>query len=89
LGFIRAGPETALCGSLYLPLPRLIIDDADLSRPIPALSERQFVVDNDLGTDEEKKSKALFWYKQEFLSRITAAWAEVRRACDCGPSHGT
>jgi hypothetical protein len=75
---MRASPETGPCCSLYLPLPRLLIGDADVSRPVPALSERQFIVDEERGTEEdERERKALFWYKQELLSRISAAWAEV------------
>ncbi len=68
--------------SLYIPLPRLILSETDLDKPIPALSERQFVVDKTRGTDEEERNlKTLFWYKQALLSQINVAWAEVSDYC--------
>ncbi|GAA6060047.1 hypothetical protein JCM10212_001044 [Sporobolomyces blumeae] len=51
--------------------------DAD-SRPIPALSERQFVVAKVPKTKEEERlERELFWYREELLQRISMTWREI------------
>ncbi|WVQ81064.1 hypothetical protein IAT38_003171 [Cryptococcus sp. DSM 104549] len=62
---------------IIVPLPRRSLSHEHLSRPIPALSERQYVV------DKEKKSlgrvaaeREVFWYREELLGMLTATWSE-------------
>ncbi|WWD18356.1 hypothetical protein CI109_102806 [Kwoniella shandongensis] len=62
---------------LVLPIPRRVLSHDLLDRPVPSLSERQYIV------DKEKKSLAQiiserehFWYREELLSMIHATWVE-------------
>ena len=61
-----------------IPLPRCLIQPADLDRPIPTLSERQYVVQKAKRTPaEEKRYREAFWYREQLLLALNATWVEV------------
>nr|XP_019045803.1 hypothetical protein I302_06194 [Kwoniella bestiolae CBS 10118]OCF24733.1 hypothetical protein I302_06194 [Kwoniella bestiolae CBS 10118] len=62
---------------MILPLPRRTIAQALLSRPIPSLSERQYIVDKEKkSVSKIKKERELFWYREELLKMVKATWVE-------------
>nr|XP_018262525.1 uncharacterized protein I303_05542 [Kwoniella dejecticola CBS 10117]OBR84683.1 hypothetical protein I303_05542 [Kwoniella dejecticola CBS 10117] len=62
---------------MILPLPRRMISQELLSRPIPSLSERQYIVDKEKKSASRlKRDRELFWYREELLSLIKATWME-------------
>lgn len=65
---------------MLVRLDRLSLSHEELDRPIPTLSERQFVVAKVRRTKEEERlERELFWYREELLSRIELSWNEVSR----------
>lgn len=65
---------------LILPVPRLSLDHETSSKPIPTLSERQYVVDKEKKTPEQvARERQLFWYREELLNSLEATWVEVSR----------
>lgn len=64
---------------MLLRLERITISAEDLARPIPSLSERQFVVAKaERSAEDERRTRELFWYREELLRHVTATWNEVR-----------
>ncbi|WVR06234.1 hypothetical protein IAU60_003264 [Kwoniella sp. DSM 27419] len=62
---------------MILPLSRLVIPQEVLSRPIPTLSERQYVVDKTKkSASTVQKERELFWYREKLLESISLAWVE-------------
>ncbi|WWC88812.1 uncharacterized protein L201_003725 [Kwoniella dendrophila CBS 6074] len=62
---------------MILPLPRRIISKDILSKPIPTLSERQYIVDKQKkSTSRLNREKELFWYREEILNLVKATWTE-------------
>ncbi|KAG1715705.1 hypothetical protein ID866_1468 [Astraeus odoratus] len=59
-------------------LSYLWLSDNLISRPVPTLSERQFVVGkSSLNKTEEITQRELFWYREELLKIIHAQWKEA------------
>lgn len=55
-------------------------------RPIPTLSDRQFVVSkSSLSDAEDKAQRELFWYREELLDIIRGRWKEVNFV-HCSPA---
>jgi hypothetical protein len=51
---------------------------AELQKPIPALSERQYVVDKTKKTLEQVHAeREVFWFRERLLSILSATWIEV------------
>ncbi|WWC70625.1 uncharacterized protein I206_104576 [Kwoniella pini CBS 10737] len=62
---------------MILPLPRRMIPQELLVRPIPSLAERQYIVDKEKKSPFQlKKDRELFWYREELLALIKATWME-------------
>ena len=71
---------------MLVRLDRISLSHEELDRPIPTLSERQFVVAKVKRTKEaERLERELFWYREELLSRIELSWNEVSRMSEAGP----
>jgi hypothetical protein len=67
-----------LC-SIILPVKRFLLPESQTDKPIPTLSDRQFVVSKSkLTKREEKHQKELFWYREELFKRVKGRWREVR-----------
>ena len=63
---------------LIIPIKRIVLDEDIVRKPIPTLSERQFVVtSSNLSTVEEKAQRELFWYREELFKSVSARWHEV------------
>jgi len=64
---------------MLVRLDRLALTTEQLEQPIPALSERQFVVAKVKRSPEEARlERELFWYREELLRRVKLSWNEVR-----------
>ena len=62
-----------------LPIRKIRLSEELVSRPIPTLSDRQFVVDKSgLSDAEEKTQRELFWYREELFKCVRGSWTEVR-----------
>ncbi|KAK4685431.1 trafficking protein particle complex subunit 9, partial [Tremellales sp. Uapishka_1] len=62
---------------LLLPLPRPFLSTEDISKPIPSLSDRQYVVEKLKKTSSEAfAAKSLFWYREELFKLVSATWRE-------------
>jgi len=70
--------EPGATASMMLPMKKLSLRAEALDRPIPALTERQFVVSkSQTSPSKEKISRELFWYREEVLKLVKASWREV------------
>jgi hypothetical protein len=64
--------------SMVIPIKKFILSEAHLSRPIPTLSDRQFVVTKSkLSKAQERAQRELFWYREELFKRLRGRWREV------------
>lgn len=64
---------------MLLRLERISLPLEHLERPIPSLSDRQFVVSKTQhSADDQRTTRELFWYRQELQKRVKATWNEVR-----------
>jgi len=62
-----------------MAIKKIFIDEELLSKPIPTLSDRQFVVAQySLSHREEKAQRELFWYREELFKCVSGRWREVR-----------
>jgi hypothetical protein len=63
---------------MVIPIKKFILSEAHLSRPIPTLSDRQFVVTKSkLSKAQERAQRELFWYREELFKRLRGRWREV------------
>jgi len=64
--------------SIVIPVKKLLLSEEQLSKPIPALSDRQFVVQkSQLSSSELKTQLELFWYREELFKCVRGRWLEV------------
>jgi hypothetical protein len=62
-----------------MPIKKVLIDEALLSKPIPTLSDKQFVVaHSSLSQHEQRSQRELFWYREELFKCVRGRWKEVR-----------
>ncbi|KAI0928535.1 hypothetical protein AcW1_005748 [Taiwanofungus camphoratus] len=62
---------------LILPIKKFSLSEGYISRPIPTLSDRQFIVaKSSLTSAEEKAQRELFWYREELLRIVCGRWKE-------------
>ncbi|KAG8217536.1 TRAPP II complex [Butyriboletus roseoflavus] len=63
---------------ILLPIRRFRLSDDVISRPIPTLSDRQFVVSkSNLSDAEDEAQRELFWYREQLLDIIHGRWKEA------------
>lgn len=63
---------------MLLRLDQIRLSPEALLKPIPSLTERQFVVSKTRqSSSDEQASRELFWYREELMQRIQARWNEV------------
>ncbi|KAF9075275.1 TRAPP II complex [Rhodocollybia butyracea] len=63
---------------LVIPLKKFLLSDEHVSKPIPTLSDRQFVVDKTKLSDAEQKiQRELFWYREELFKSLRCQWREA------------
>lgn len=63
---------------IILRIKKILLPAAVTSKPIPTLSDRQFVVNKSTMTsDEEFMQRELFWYREELLKVVQGRWREV------------
>jgi hypothetical protein len=64
-----------------MPIKKFLLSEDQISRAIPTLSDRQFVVaKSNLTSAEEKAQRELFWYREELLGSMRGCWREVRES---------
>lgn len=64
---------------ITLPIRRFSLPQDKVSRDIPTLSDRQFVVSK---TGFSAIQQELFWYRETLFDLVKAQWNEVRiRVC--------
>lgn len=57
------------------------LPDEEVQKPIPTLSDRQFVVSKSgLSADQERIQRELFWYRETLFDHIRGRWKEVGRS---------
>ena len=62
-----------------MPIKKRLIDEALLSKSIPTLSDKQFVLaHSSLSQHEERSQRELFWYREELFKCVRGRWREVR-----------
>lgn len=63
---------------VLLPVHKINLTEEHIARPIPTLSDRQFVVDKSgLSSAEERTRRELFWYREELINSVHGRWREV------------
>lgn len=68
-----------LSNSIVIPIKKLLLSEEQLSKPIPTLSDRQFVVQKSQLSDKELRTQLeLFWYREELFKCVRGRWREVR-----------
>lgn len=64
---------------ILLPVRKFSLPEEDVCKPIPTLTDRQFVVSrSDLSEEQERIQRELFWYREALLEHIQGRWKEVR-----------
>ncbi|KAH9951944.1 TRAPP II complex [Amylocystis lapponica] len=62
---------------LIMPVKKILLSEEHVSRPIPSLSDRQFVVNKaKLTSTEDKAQRELFWYREELFKAVYGRWRE-------------
>ncbi|KAJ2931379.1 hypothetical protein H1R20_g5744, partial [Candolleomyces eurysporus] len=62
---------------IIIPIRKMILPEDLITKPIPTLSDRQFVVaKSDLTAAEQKVQQELFWYREELFKCIRGQWQE-------------
>ncbi|KAK2466897.1 hypothetical protein APHAL10511_001155 [Amanita phalloides] len=62
---------------LMIPLKRIFLPHHILSKPIPTLSDRQFVVTkSNLSISDEQLQRELFWHREELFKIVRGRWRE-------------
>jgi len=65
---------------MVIPIKKFHLSEDAVSKPIPTLSDRQFVLTkSNLSSEEEKAQRELFWYREELFKFIRGHWREVSR----------
>ena len=63
---------------ILLPIRKIRLPEEHVSRPIPTLSDRQFVVaKSNLSDEEERTQRELFWYREELFKCVRGHWKEA------------
>ena len=63
---------------VVLPIKKFRLSDEQVAKPIPTLSDRQFVVTKSgLSSTEERLQRELFWYREELFKYVRCTWKEV------------
>ncbi|KAI0670282.1 TRAPP II complex [Trametes maxima] len=63
---------------IILPVKKLSLSEEHISRPIPMLSDRQYVVTaSNLTAAEERAQRELFWYREELFKAVHGRWRET------------
>ncbi|KAI0375001.1 hypothetical protein BV20DRAFT_1041173 [Pilatotrama ljubarskyi] len=83
---LLTGVEPALVTSLVppgstsrivIPVKKIALSEEHVSRPIPMLSDRQYVVSTSkLTAAEERAQRELFWYREELFKVVRGRWRE-------------
>lgn len=61
-----------------MPLPRFSLSAEDIARPVPSLTERQYIVDKSgRSTQQVAAEKELFWYREKLLGMLSLTWSDV------------
>jgi len=75
---VRQRLEPSATVRMLIPVERIALSRDEVERPIPSLSERQFVVAKVQQSEREaRRVRELFWYRDALLARIQASWNEV------------
>ncbi|OSC99049.1 hypothetical protein PYCCODRAFT_1454002 [Trametes coccinea BRFM310] len=62
---------------IVLPVKKIALSEEHVSRPIPMLSDRQYVVTTSkLTPAEERAQRELFWYREELFKVVHGRWRE-------------
>ncbi|CAG8540594.1 1844_t:CDS:10 [Paraglomus occultum] len=61
---------------IVLPIQRISLTEGEVTKPIPSILDKQFVVSKaPKGTAEQERLQlALFWYRETLLKRLTTSW---------------
>lgn len=63
---------------IVIPIKKLLLSEEQLSKPIPTLSDRQFVVQKSQLSDKELRTQLeLFWYREELFKCVRGRWRET------------
>ncbi|TFK42560.1 transport protein particle complex subunit [Crucibulum laeve] len=63
---------------IVIPIKKIILSDEELLKPIPTLSDRQFVVaSSKLSTEETRRQRELFWYREALFNCVKGKWHET------------
>ncbi|KAF9533009.1 TRAPP II complex [Crepidotus variabilis] len=74
----EASSTTTIPPGLVIPIRKIVLSDEAVSKIIPTLSEKQFVVaTSNLTKVEEKAQRELFWYREELFKCVSARWHET------------
>ncbi|BGP40785.1 hypothetical protein JCM10449v2_004750 [Rhodotorula kratochvilovae] len=75
---VRQRIEPGATLRMLVRLDRIALTAEQLAQPIPALTERQFVVAKVKRSEEEARfERELFWYREELFRRVALTWNEV------------
>ncbi|PSR74153.1 hypothetical protein PHLCEN_2v10109 [Hermanssonia centrifuga] len=62
---------------VLIPVQKFHLAEEHISRPIPTLSDRQFILTkSNLTSAEERTQQELFWYREELLKLVRGRWKE-------------
>lgn len=62
---------------ILVPIKRIQFSEEELARPVPSLSNRQFVVSANISQEKARTTREHFWYRQALLSMLGGSWKVV------------
>uniref|UniRef100_A0A8H8CM97 Transport protein particle subunit trs120 n=1 Tax=Psilocybe cubensis TaxID=181762 RepID=A0A8H8CM97_PSICU len=63
---------------LVIPIKKILLEEEQLSKPIPTLSDRQFVLaQSSLSEADQRAQRELFWYREELFKCVRGRWHET------------
>lgn len=63
---------------LVIPIKKILLSEEALAKPIPTLSDRQFVLtQSSLSQADQRTQRELFWYREELFKVVSGCWHEV------------
>ena len=66
--------EAGATVNIAVPVSRFSLGNEDAAKPIPSLSDKQFVIGRDRTTVTEME---LFWYRERLIRRLSLNWREA------------
>lgn len=74
---VSAAINAGKTSRFLIPVKRVEFTAEELDRPIPTLSNRQFVVESNTTAEKQRQMQETFWYRDAMLKMLGGSWSEI------------